>query len=198
MQKLLYGVAAAAILIGCAGAAAAQVVDFEDTTANTYANPLVSDGFSFAGWNVYSWINGPNSANGTNNLIFSLNPLVMTKVGGGAFSVSNLDAGLSWYASGPGFTLDLVGTRADDSTISATVDLDYVFHSYTLNGFDNLVSLSFSSNANGYVALDNINGATAGPAGAVPEPASWAMMLGGFGLVGGAMRSRRKAAVTFA
>jgi len=32
----------------------------------------------------------------------------------------------------------------------------------------------------------------------VPEPASWAMMLGGFGLVGGAMRSRRKAAVSFA
>lgn len=31
-----------------------------------------------------------------------------------------------------------------------------------------------------------------------PEPASWALMLGGFGLVGGAMRARRKAAVTFA
>ena len=35
-------------------------------------------------------------------------------------------------------------------------------------------------------------------AGAVPEPASWALMLAGFGAVGGAMRSRRKAAVTFA
>jgi hypothetical protein len=34
-------------------------------------------------------------------------------------------------------------------------------------------------------------------AGAVPEPASWAMMLGGFGLVGGAMR-RRKAQVALA
>jgi len=33
--------------------------------------------------------------------------------------------------------------------------------------------------------------------GAVPEPASWALMLGGFGLVGGAMR-RRRAAVSFA
>ena len=31
-----------------------------------------------------------------------------------------------------------------------------------------------------------------------PEPASWALMLGGFGAIGGAMRSRRKAAVTFA
>jgi len=36
------------------------------------------------------------------------------------------------------------------------------------------------------------------PGGAVPEPASWAMMLGGFGLIGGAMRVRRKTAVIFA
>jgi hypothetical protein len=31
----------------------------------------------------------------------------------------------------------------------------------------------------------------------VPEPVSWAMMVGGFGLIGGAMRTRRKAAVSF-
>lgn len=34
--------------------------------------------------------------------------------------------------------------------------------------------------------------------GAVPEPAAWAMMLAGFGLVGGAMRRRQKVAATFA
>ena len=33
--------------------------------------------------------------------------------------------------------------------------------------------------------------------GDVPEPASWAMMVGGFGLVGGALRSRRKLTVSF-
>ena len=33
---------------------------------------------------------------------------------------------------------------------------------------------------------------------AVPEPASWAMMIGGFGLVGGTLRGRRKVAVRFA
>lgn len=35
-------------------------------------------------------------------------------------------------------------------------------------------------------------------AGAVPEPASWAMMILGFGLVGGAMRRRTKVRVTYA
>jgi hypothetical protein len=36
-------------------------------------------------------------------------------------------------------------------------------------------------------------------AGAVPEPATWAMMIAGFGMIGGAMRSRRgKTSVSFA
>ncbi|MEG3123520.1 PEPxxWA-CTERM sorting domain-containing protein [Sphingomonas sp. GB1N7] len=42
-----------------------------------------------------------------------------------------------------------------------------------------------------------INGTVA--ASAVPEPATWAMMIGGFGMVGGAMRSRRrKTTISFA
>lgn len=34
--------------------------------------------------------------------------------------------------------------------------------------------------------------------GAVPEPATWAMMISGFGMIGGAMRRRRVAGVSFA
>jgi hypothetical protein len=47
--------------------------------------------------------------------------------------------------------------------------------------------------ANGTITLD-INGA----AGGVPEPAAWAMMLAGFGLVGVAMRRRETMQVTYA
>jgi hypothetical protein len=32
----------------------------------------------------------------------------------------------------------------------------------------------------------------------VPEPATWAMMVGGFGLIGGAMRRRQRTSVRFA
>lgn len=50
----------------------------------------------------------------------------------------------------------------------------------------------------GYVYLDGF-GAVTPPAGAVPEPATWAMMIGGFGLIGASMRRRQKAAkVSFA
>lgn len=62
-------------------------------------------------------------------------------------------------------------------------------------------SLSFGGTAHSFV----ISGGTGQfgfddldlRSGAAPEPASWAMMLGGFGLVGGAMRARRKVAVSF-
>ena len=34
--------------------------------------------------------------------------------------------------------------------------------------------------------------------GSVPEPATWAMMVGGFGIVGAAMRRRKRPSVTYA
>ena len=49
--------------------------------------------------------------------------------------------------------------------------------------FVNWQGLWFNSGT--VVSLD-LNG------GAVPEPASWALMLGGFGAIGGAMRSRKR------
>jgi hypothetical protein len=41
-------------------------------------------------------------------------------------------------------------------------------------------------------------GGTPTPRGGVPEPASWAMMIVGLGAIGGAMRMRRKMALTTA
>ena len=43
----------------------------------------------------------------------------------------------------------------------------------------------------GHWAFDILNVANATQGGAVPEPATWAMMIVGFGLVGGAMRRQR-------
>jgi len=47
-----------------------------------------------------------------------------------------------------------------------------------------------------YVSLDDVTFGS-GSVGAVPEPGAWAMMLGGFGIIGGALR-RRTARPAFA
>ena len=52
-----------------------------------------------------------------------------------------------------------------------------------------ITSVQFHQGGGGGFEFDNVT-----LAGAVPEPAGWALMLGGFGLIGGAMR-RRAAAV---
>jgi hypothetical protein len=83
-------------------------------------------------------------------------------------------------------------------------------NSFRLNWPTGLNPLGFDSNVDGtYRVSLTVSGFSDGPqtlttyakmgagAGAVPEPASWALMLGGFGAIGGAMRSRRKAAVSF-
>lgn len=57
-------------------------------------------------------------------------------------------------------------------------------------------SIDFGGTAN-QTGFDNITFGSATPGNAIPEPATWAMMIGGFGLVGGAMR-RRASRIVFA
>ena len=57
------------------------------------------------------------------------------------------------------------------------------------------IVVPFAAPRSGNVRLASFAFATpdpGGPAGPVPEPASWAMMIGGFGLAGGALRYRRR------
>jgi hypothetical protein len=58
-------------------------------------------------------------------------------------------------------------------------------------------SLSYSAAGGASYGIGRLGSADVGSASPAPEPASWAMMVGGFGLLGATMR-RRKTAVTFA
>jgi hypothetical protein len=56
------------------------------------------------------------------------------------------------------------------------------------------VADSFGSSTGNLGSLAVTFDATGGPGGGVPEPASWALMIAGFGLAGGALRHRRSLA----
>ena len=74
-------------------------------------------------------------------------------------------------------------------------NMGWTQHSYTFKAFDPTATLAFNSQTHTPYgpALDNVS------ISAVPEPATWAMMIMGFGGVGAAVRaSRRKQALAFA
>jgi hypothetical protein len=68
------------------------------------------------------------------------------------------------------------------------------FFGFNATGGDAITSISFDTNGDGVADLRQVRLGGVGVA-AVPEPASWAMMLGGFGLLGAAARRRRSTAV---
>ena len=91
-------------------------------------------------------------------------------------------------SAGSGYYLEASadGTNAGfwlDTNSGATGDVHYADYGY---------SIDYTQGA------FFMEGTGAADTGSVPEPASWALMLGGFGLVGGVLRSSRKASVTFA
>lgn len=103
------------------------------------------------------------------------------------------------YTAGTELLFSIFVTNTGNTFYSgpANRNSDGVFHA-TATG-DNLVFVAFEDKLNGgdrdyndfTFQVSNAN------TGAVPEPASWAMMISGFGLVGGAMRARRRS-VSFA
>ena len=64
-------------------------------------------------------------------------------------------------------------------------------YNFSDGGTDRIATGNLSS---GYSSTPNpnVNFAVFTPSAAVPEPASWAMMIGGFGIVGGSLRRRRR------
>jgi len=82
-------------------------------------------------------------------------------------------------------TVALNGTSAMDQSISYS---GATFDRFTFAYTDSVGNLRDAEET-----IDNLDSA-APPA---PEPASWAMMIGGFGVIGGALRRRRETAVRF-
>lgn len=88
-----------------------------------------------------------------------------------------------------GVSLGTLSVTSATAGVSGEKDEDRFFGAINARGISRF---TFSGSA---VEIDHLQFGIEAVKGGVPEPASWAMMLGGFGLVGGAMRMRRPRAV---
>ncbi|MEP6786543.1 MAG: PEPxxWA-CTERM sorting domain-containing protein [Sphingomonadales bacterium] len=121
------------------------------------------------------------------------NQIVGTQDGQGDFYTINAATGAKTLLNGGSGS-----TNDDDLAFDASTN-SYWLGDYSGNLYQyNATTFSRTLVANSGFSMDGlvVLGATNG---AVPEPATWAMMIGGFGAIGGAARyRRRKVAVSFA
>ena len=187
----------------------AEVVDFEELSPDTtYASPLTSGGLTFTNPGIGAGDEfvavpyfGIPSSNGTIALIPNYFGVATTVTAGGApFTLVSFDFSDAFdFADDPiqvDFTFESAG-----GTVTATYFADFDFGMQTqLVGISNILSFTFVTSGSFFgentIQLDNIV-YTLDDTGGIPEPATWAMMIGGIGAAGGALR-RRKAGVAIA
>lgn len=206
MRNLTLALLAATTVLVAAPAQAVQIASGNATVANNFAatvnttsNPntfQASSGATFT-VNATGGFAPANGLSGTMNGTLNFSNVVGTTLNQALsnFLVLNASSGGSFN-----FSVRSVQTTAYSvSQASSSITL-YVLGSTLRTGFDatdTSLTLTFNS-TNGSAYSSSATLAVPPTRGAVPEPASWAMMVGGFGLMGLGLRNqRRNVAVRF-
>lgn len=217
MNRLLVAAVAATVVAVPVGA---TTITFDNAgnAGQVLGNNIVESGFRIsadqcAGNNCFTVRAAPTAGTGSSGRVlenYAFNPAItISQVNGGAFTLqsfaltgvelpsafaTNFDVLFGFnYADG---TTGLLATSIDANYSTPT---SYLIQSQ-IAGFTNkalrsfYVKADYDSQAGAKLQLDNIN-VTA--ISAVPESSTWAMMIGGFGLIGASLR-RRSLAVRFA
>lgn len=219
MRMTILTGAASIALFGAVPALSATVIDFDtlpggasvsdETPISTqYASLGVTFSASFEGDAVQpvatSYAGGPSGPLYSGNYLANSstgNPITFLP-GGGVILTPRYDLlSISFDGAADNLSLSfnnfsLVG-RTTFSAYDAGGNLLETFTTNAGNGWavraltsDGIARLDLTTTDGGYYGLDQLTFDLVS-APAVPEPAAWALMIGGFGMVGGAMRQRR-------
>lgn len=211
MKKYMIGAAAAMMAMTAASQASAVTVTFEGLTGNTtYGQPLTVSGLTFTNSQTatvgdqFYVIAGADSANGTNTLAPNYYDSTTTVTSTGLFTLTSLQLSDAFDFGDDPFRVNFTfNTTSGVQTRTVTLDTVVGMQTATFN-ISGISSFSFVAVGSLYdentVQLDNIIYTLATtPTPAVPETATWAMMIGGFGMMGGVMRRRAvRTSVTYA
>lgn len=197
MKRLFAAALAATSLL--AAASAASAADFSFTgNLNSDDDVLVFDftvgATSLVTFRTYSWAGGVNAA-GQSIAAGGFDPILAVYDSAGQRIGYNDDGGCGLVGSNAG--------RCYDTYFST--NLTAGAYKVAVSQYDNFgpINLNDPWPGTGYVnyngrdshwAFDVLNASSATQSGAVPEPATWAMMIAGFGLMGASLRRRRVAA----
>lgn len=202
LSKLSSVVAATVMLSAQAANAAPVLMDFEGVAGFSQqiavGNTFSEDGFQLfnpglpqhgsivdavgqneTGSDYYAWNYAPEN-----------NPITLTSVNGGTFSLAGLDVGAKSNASFS-TSFNIIGHLTDGTSVFYQVQNASAFSHVTLIGFNDLSSVSFAFVSGDYSAIDNLE-LNALEGVNVPEPMS--IFLVGLGLAGLATGRRRKEA----
>jgi len=207
LRKLILAAIAATVLPAAANAQAFQIGSFEGGSNPGSFSTLNAGSTAVTGWTVGAagidyigsyWAagEGDRSIDLSGNAAGSIAQTFDTVIGQ-AYSVTFLLAGNPDGAPtvknvAVGATGNAVANFTLDSTGASHAAMGWTEYAYNFVATGTSTTLSFASLDNSPYgpALDNVSVA------AVPEPAVWGMMIGGFGLAGVALR--RRPAVRFA
>lgn len=115
-----------------------------------------------------------------------------------SFWLTNAAGGVSYTPAATDSARVMFGTQTLLSLTGSAL-FPYTRYSYTVTGNGSPTTLAFRfSNIPYYWSLDDVSLTDAAVTPGVPEPATWAMLVVGFGLIGGAARRRTRVGVRFA
>lgn len=198
VMKIWTGVAAAALMVAANGAANAAVL-VSNTTGSSSSTSYAGQSFTLGGTNADSFNNITFSFfSGTNAVASGVLSIFSAAVSANPTATATATANLVGRSTGI-----FNGAYVFDSSVTLVGNTQYFAYanvSQTLT-YSSANVLAGGNRYSTTSASSNYSSSTGSDykflLSAVPEPASWAMMLGGFALIGGTLR-RRRAGISFA